>query len=122
MADRYYVWPDTIPPKHPLTQSSGKTNIDTPENRETSTSPVRSMGEDKTDQGIFDMMGNVREWCRNRETKGDRFEVRGGSYVTFASNYSNFGKQYLPENEMKPDLGFRIVVELPALPPKKVVN
>ena len=116
LLDRFYVWPDSIPPKFALKTNSGKTNIDTMQDRDAPTAPVRTFGEDKTDQGVFDMMGNVREWCRDPGPGKGTFVVRGGSFRTFASDYSNFARTPLKGDEIQPDLGFRVVVDLP-LPP-----
>ena len=114
--DRFYVWPDTMPPKKRLTVNSGFTNIGSIEVGETRTTTVRQLTRDRTDQGLFDMMGNVREWCRDVGKSPSYFVVRGGSWRTDVDQFCNFGKESLIATEVLPDLGFRVVVEMPPVP------
>jgi formylglycine-generating enzyme required for sulfatase activity/predicted Ser/Thr protein kinase len=116
--DRCYVWPDAIPPKRKLTADSRFTNIGALEAGETTTTMVRNFQKDQTDQAVFDMMGNVREWCRDAADKQGYFLVRGGSYLSFPEQYSNFGRDPRDSTDILPDLGFRVVVEMPPIPPE----
>ena len=113
LSDRYYAWPDTIPPTRELTANSGEVNIDNIDGRTTTTAPTRSYPKDQTEQHVFDLMGNVREWCRDPAGQPDTFVVRGGSYLSMADLYSNFAREFLNAKETLPDLGFRIVVDMP---------
>ena len=116
--DRCYAWPDTIPPKRMLTADSRLSNIGAPEAGETTTTPVKNFPKDQTDQAVFDMMGNVREWCRDAADKKGHFLVRGGSYDSFPEQYSNFGREPRDSADVLPDLGFRVVVEMPPITPE----
>jgi serine/threonine-protein kinase len=115
LADRYYVWPDTIPPKRKLKTQQGDVNLDNLEGRDTKTATVREYPKDKTNEGICQMMGNVREWCRDKEDLPgvEAFVVRGGAFDSQADLYSNFAREVLAGKEQLPNLGFRIVVEMP---------
>ena len=118
-ADRYYVWADTLPPKFPLKANSGLTNI-ARDDGDTRTTTVRSFPRDKTEQGAFDMMGNVREWCRDEGKHPAEFLVRGCSWKSFADDYSNFAEDSVSGTEVSTTLGFRVVVEL--TPPDRTVK
>ncbi len=111
--DRCYAWADAIPPKRKLTADSRLTNIGVLEAGETTTTTVKNFQKDQTDQAVFDMMGNVREWCRDAADELDHFLVRGGSYRSFPEQYSNFGREARDAADILPDLGFRVVVEMP---------
>lgn len=109
LTKRPNVWPD---PK-PYTSGSGKANISTADLLDTTTRKVRSFPDDRTEQGLYDMAGNVREWCRDRGNKEGEFVVRGGSWSSFADKYSNYASESLkPESDLGTDLGFRVVVDL----------
>jgi serine/threonine-protein kinase len=122
-----YVWGNAPEPSERLA------NIDTAGNLTTPTQPVRSYHDDKTEQGVFDLTGNVREWCADhwlpyasassetlvnpvvRESKtAAECVIRGGSFKTdlehAATTYrSDRALDYHTDN----DLGFRIVIETP---------
>jgi formylglycine-generating enzyme required for sulfatase activity len=106
------------------------------------TRPVGLSTRDRTAQGVLDLTGNVREWCRDvwkaypqvepardpveRAASDDinpLFVIRGGSYdtdretarVTWRSDLP--GKAYrMKENDYDLDLGFRVVLDVVALP------
>lgn len=96
--------------------------------------------DDRTDQGIFDMTGNVREWCLDgyreytklelrtagvsnnplrdpRETPVShdkpRYVVRGGSFLVGAGDAYTFRREGVEGVEKIGDLGFRVVIETP---------
>jgi eukaryotic-like serine/threonine-protein kinase len=75
-----------------------------------STVPVGKM-EGISSMGIYDIAGNVREWCRNEgNTPGQRY-ILGGGYndPTYAFNCA--GTQ--PSLDRSPSNGFRCIKELP---------
>jgi eukaryotic-like serine/threonine-protein kinase len=126
---RTYVWGDTPEPSERLA------NIDSVGDAAIPTQPVRSYRQDKSDQGIYDLTGNVREWCQDAwapyppvspaplvdpgvkdpaRSEGLKFVIRGGSFrselgparTTYRSDPE---ADYHTDN----DLGFRIVIEAP---------
>ena len=112
-------------------------NID---RRLTYTAKVGSFGDDVTVQRIFDLSGNVREWCRDRyqpyqksdkaaldpsvplESPGSPSEVamvvRGGSFLSEAGLGETTNRdEPIAKDSVTHDLGFRIVIECPQGPP-----
>jgi serine/threonine-protein kinase len=110
------------------------------------TMPVGSFPGDKTEQGVLDLTGNVREWCRDlwaryvdtgspevnpsgpASSEGATGEhvIRGGSFLTFADMFRTTRPRRqdkdaptageLAEDGSASDLGFRVVLERPARP------
>lgn len=101
---------------------------------------VKHFGSDTTDQGVYDMAGNVSELCLDRykpyaeldlaknnekeplEDPGLQlandpaatFVLRGGSFLSRASEATTFYRGVSVPDESPPDVGFRVVVECPA--------
>jgi formylglycine-generating enzyme required for sulfatase activity/serine/threonine protein kinase len=65
--------------------------------------------------GIYDLGGNVWELCEDRFTEAqDRHVVRGGSYLMGVRVYlSSTHRSGAPMTSREPDVGFRVVMELP---------
>jgi serine/threonine-protein kinase len=110
-----------------------------------SPAPVMSFkGEDETDQHVFDLTGNVREWCadpyrtyaelvQNHPDKdqamkdpglgldiatidpGVEHVVRGGSFLLDSQSAMTFNRDAAKAAEENIDLGFRVVIECPRL-------
>ncbi len=102
-------------------------------------------GDDETDQMVFDMTGNVREWCLDvykpypaiiAENKGPdqplhdprvgsepetdnpklAYVVRGGSFMLQPEDAMVFQRGGVPADQELNDLGFRVVIECPPEP------
>ena len=111
---RPYVWPDP----NPLKANSGRSNIDTDTQVPTRTTKPGSYRDDRTDQGIVDLAGNVREWCLDGKAAEPKFVVRGASWHSLASDFpdTTWKRSFESPTESLDDLGFRIAVEWPAKP------
>jgi eukaryotic-like serine/threonine-protein kinase len=126
--ERRYVWGNDPEPRTSLA------NIDTLGDRDPlTTAPVHEYSDDKTEQGIFDMTGNVREWCFDfwttynpmsdpivnpkprTSTEGQPFVIRGGSFATdLGPARTTFRSEPEKGYYTKSDLGFRVVIEAPS--------
>ncbi len=124
---RRYVWSDSAPP------SRLKANIDRDD--ELTTAPVKSFPEDRTSQGVFDMLGNVQEFCRDvrqpykksllpeidpcfvpTDLSLAEYVVRGASFNAIADDCSLTRRDdACSETEISPKYGFRLVVECPEI-------
>ena len=100
--------------------------------------PVGSFPNDSTKQGVFDMAGNVREWCRdvfepyrpNENGAAERnpaggsrstsapveFVVRGGGAGSGSAQEAMTILRSKESNECMPGVGFRLVLETPDSP------
>ena len=123
---RRYVWSEDAEPDPGLAHINAEVGV-------TRTVPGRSFAMDRTDQDVFDMTGNVREWCADMfapysdnparrddpsgplesDQVGERV-IRGGSYYT---DLIHARTTYRSDHEKafmsKYDLGFRIAIPVP---------
>ena len=136
---RLYVWGDDREGLSP--QGKQKANVNTVSStREINTLSVEFVNDDRTEQGVLHMMGNVREWCRDvwhvypeqsppidhvegpydGETN-PMFVIRGASYAT-AMPHETARLTYRRSTDQLPykacasdsfmDVGFRLVLEV----------
>ena len=125
--ERLYVWTGVALPDKTLANIDTEGLIVAPDGVGiVPTSPVKSYAKDRTDQGVYDLTGNVREWCRDVWTpygakapprapgQEPLYAVRGGAFnssrTTFRTTIHS-GRE--PADQVALDLGFRIVVEWP---------
>ena len=109
--------------------------IDQDADRRTPTYAVGTFDKDKTSLGVRDMIGNVREWCRDTRRKGYRTDgtaaepvfitvdspseidvaVRGGAFdMRCDARFVTYrGTGYRLSSDPKGNLGFRLVIECP---------
>jgi formylglycine-generating enzyme required for sulfatase activity len=102
---------------------------------------VQTFRYDKTDDGVFDMAGNVRELCLDafrpyqeivppenstrlplidprqgaepRPDRATRYVVRGGGYISSLQKAQVFYRDGIKAAETAGDVGFRVVIECP---------
>ncbi len=129
-----YVWGNE-PGANPRNR---KANLDNNADGQVNTCEVKTVSGDRTEQGIRDLAGNVREWCRDvwkpytdsgpfvdpvrgpddGETDPD-YVIRGGSYdtpgeyarVTYRKDAQDLAWKGKNEDAF-PDVGFRVVLEV----------
>ncbi len=141
--NRLYVWGDDPLPKNANIHKAIVVGIET--------LPVGLSTDDRTEQGVLDLAGNVREWCRDEwkvypqvepgrdpgqiPTSADAnpfFAIRGGSYNTPPETArttwrSNLGGAESLEYKAKgdyseKDLGFRVVLEILEVPENLIAD
>jgi serine/threonine-protein kinase len=125
--ERLYVWTGVTLPDKTLANIDTEGTVVAPDGVGiVPTSSVKSYTKDRTDQGVYDLTGNVREWCRDvwapygakapPRAPGQEplYAVRGGAFdsprTTFRTT-THTGRE--PADQVALDLGFRIVVEWP---------
>ena len=108
-APRKFVWTDEAP----FGDNSGRANVGTADSATGgATTKAKAFSDDQTQQGIFDLTGNVREWCRDASKTPGEFVVKGGSWNTTAREFSLRAREFLKADATANDLGFRVVVEV----------
>ncbi|WP_435019366.1 bifunctional serine/threonine-protein kinase/formylglycine-generating enzyme family protein [Tundrisphaera sp. TA3] len=127
---RRYVWGGEPPSDRMANIQSVRDDV--------TTTPSGEYPRDETEQHIFDMAGNVQEWCRDAWSpyqkpsnvlrdpfvaegspgKVERYAVRGGSwYSTVDEVYITEREKSFAETELLEYIGFRVVIECPEFPP-----
>jgi dienelactone hydrolase len=76
----------------------------------TSTVPVGKM-EGISSRGIYDLAGNVREWCRNEGDNPEKHFILGGAYNDLFYDFNC--AHTLQSLDRSPSNGFRCIKELP---------
>ena len=141
--NRLYVWGDDPLPKNANLHQAIVVGIET--------LPVGLSTDDRTEQGVLDLAGNVREWCRDvwkvypqvepgpdpvqvptSDDANPLFAIRGGSYNTppetaRATWRSNLGGaeslEYKARSDYyEKDLGFRVVLEILEVPANLIAH
>lgn len=106
-----YPWGKEWPPPS-ISANLDTANINGYLDNYSHTSPVESFSPNGLH--LFDLSGNVTEWCEDAWAPGSRERVlRGGSWLT--SNQEFLLSAYrsrLIETEFRSDIGFRVVLEL----------
>ena len=117
-----------------LEATSELTNINNAESSGNSPIPVAESGrydKDRTEQGVVDLAGNVREWCfepflpysGRAEVQppdpelildpGKEYVVRGSSFSLDADMATTTARSFEVGNQEAADLGFRIILRVP---------
>jgi eukaryotic-like serine/threonine-protein kinase len=126
--------------KFPAKGSKPKANIQDPSGF-AGLAAVKTFPEDKTDQYVFDIAGNVRELCLDayglysniinagnstkdplhdpcvrvepRPDAATKYVVRGGSFLLGLQRAMVFQRDTVPADNTTDDIGFRLVIECP---------
>lgn len=108
---RLYPWGSTFDPTRCNTKESGFNK----------TTPVTRYANGVSPFGLYDMAGNVWEWCLDVENSasetpslvGDgKRVIRGGSFIGDQSRAQTHFKFYVPPGTFYPSIGFRLVCDL----------
>ncbi len=108
--DRTYPWGLTWPPP-PKAANFAEHEIPNYEDGFPFTAPVGQFT--PTKDGLFDLAGNVWEWCWDQEIRAEQVGVlRGGSWAYFRAECLTSGYRYVvPSTLQMPTIGFRCVFE-----------
>ena len=140
-SNRVYPWGNAPP----VLRNVAKANISNPfNNTGLAATVVRDFPSDRTDQGVYDMTGNVSELCldhykpygeldlaKNNEKEpledpglqlasgandpAATFVLRGGAFISLPREATTFYRGVVSVPDESPtDVGFRVVVECPA--------
>ena len=141
--NRLYVWGDNQLPKNANVHQAIVVGIET--------LPVGLSTDDRTEQGVLDLAGNVREWCRDvwkiypqvepgrdpvqvpaSDDANPLFVIRGGSYntppetarATWRSDLRGAESlEYKARSDYhEKDLGFRVVLEILEIPENLIAH
>ncbi|MGD1089057.1 MAG: SUMF1/EgtB/PvdO family nonheme iron enzyme [Verrucomicrobiota bacterium] len=81
-----------------------------PPNHRSSTEPVGSLNPNSL--GLYDMRGNVMEWCLDSHDPKSYRVLRGGAWDTFVETSSRIEfRNYAKPDDRKSDYGFRVVLQ-----------
>ena len=108
--DRSFPWGQDWPPPAG-TGNFAEGEIDGYQDDFPFTAPVGSFR--PSPEGLFDLAGNVWEWCHDPEIRAEQFGVlRGGSWAYFHADSLRAGYLYsVPATLRMPTIGFRCVFE-----------
>ena len=74
---------------------------------------VHNIGEkEQNPWGLYDIYGNVSEWCINTDINEAKQALRGGSFLSDSEEIQSGAKIYKEETYKSQDLGFRLVKEI----------
>ncbi len=74
---------------------------------------VHNIGEkEQNPWGLYDIYGNVSEWCINTDSSDGKQALRGGSFLSDTMGIRSRSKVYKDELYKSKDIGFRLVKEI----------
>ena len=99
---------------YPWGEHAGVARANVREARIRSTTPVDRYDNGISPYGVYDLCGNVAEWCAGSGQLG-ALEVRGGGFDAPLHQCRPAHAVHVAERECRPDLGFRCVVSASAM-------
>ena len=79
------------------------------------TSPVGALSRCKGPEEVYDLVGNVAEWCQDGVSDG-KYEVRGGSWDQMDAFLEPANRKEQSKDDRESTIGFRLVVTDPQDP------
>jgi formylglycine-generating enzyme required for sulfatase activity len=99
---------------YPWGEHTGAARANVRESRIGDTTPVDRYENGASPYGVYDLCGNVWEWCESGSRPGYR-ELRGGAFTAPLSQARPAGFEEALEETTRCDVGFRCVTPVPAL-------
>ncbi len=99
---------------YPWGEQASPARANVRESRIKATTPVDWYDNGASVYGVYDLCGNIWEWCADAHGRGQR-EVRGGSYSTPLHRSVAASWHEVPADAPRDDVGFRCVLALAAM-------
>lgn len=97
---------------YPYGDSFDGNKCNTVESNQMNTTPVDQYSNGVSQKGVYDMAGNVWEWCDDKVKGTDQRIIKGGSWANRKEDAQRTNQASFPENRGMANIGFRCVSKI----------